>query len=975
MPINNNQAVMDCVVEQIKELQTPIFKETGINAVLTELKDLKSFLNSPADSTALPILVAIIDQFTEVNKGTIKLQDAGEALGHLDTLCKLMAASATPDDPRNAILLSVSEQVMKLLPSRPDVESVLGDLQAIKNLKGGPADATSFHDFHVLQLAFENIWVHAFDASLKKQVEQLFREAVIGCHNLGIQLPGFLLNPCKSDDESEMDIDDLNEFIRDVENMITSSIPPMPHAVRLIFPDAEPYWSIMNDEQRLAIIRIAAKYYQEQHYSYTSPAADGSVGGGYTSWSAPSEVSETDKNTVANIIESAKTQGGRLQKLIREIGKSISEPYAFDVFAPGSYNFGVMLTYRQKWEPGEYQAGDLVATIPLAPGETRKYSKKVNVKTSRAVKELEKSMSSHSEQSSETSRAEADIMQKANTATNFKMTAHGSFNIGIGSMDTSSEYSLSQATESVANKKEFHEATLKAAQEYRLERSVEVDCISSTETEETTSGEISNPNNEITVTYLFYELQRRYRISESIYRAQAVILVAQDVPAPNEIDESWLIKYQWILSRVLLDDSFRPALEYLTSGMAGDEVSIEVLKAHWKNQLGLAKALESKVNAQIDMRDTLRNWLTDTTEKEDLVKAAASDIPTVAKIFSFGVAGKIEELEADKLEAYRKAIKTRLEYAEAALADAQDRLKQTTDAYEKATQKYEAALQQQYNRHVAIDQLRIHVKQNILYYMQAIWDHEPPDQRFFRLYKQEITCPGVNPELSDFSVVSGSAVAKPQHPVLAGDQKVTIPDAVKQFQKYITIQGDYKGGGVLPLPKDKVQLNEIADLDNPIGYKGNYMIFPLKKNTDLTDFMLQDFVDDYLGVRDPDQAVEFDWVKFDSRWQAASERERHNLCAELLDYLTAARRTWDDISIPVGQLFIEALPGSHPLLEDFKLLHRVEDVRKVKAEVRHAELENLRLAARLVAGELEDPEIERRILVDKGVGISIDPNQ
>ncbi|VTZ59781.1 hypothetical protein EMEDMD4_1240009 [Sinorhizobium medicae] len=29
--------------------------------------------------------------------------------------------------------------------------------------------------------------------------------------------------------------------------------------------------------------------------------------------------------------------------------------------------------------------------------------------------------------------------------------------------------------------------------------------------------------------------------------------------------------------------------------------------------------------------------------------------------------------------------------------------------------------------------LRMHVKQNILFYMQAIWNHEPPDQRFFRL--------------------------------------------------------------------------------------------------------------------------------------------------------------------------------------------------------------------------------------------------
>src|SRR5439155_22295190 len=87
-------------------------------------------------------------------------------------------------------------------------------------------------------------------------------------------------------------------------------------------------------------------------------------------------------------------QASRLVTLISEINKFLSEPYAFDVFAPNSYNFGLMITYRQKWEPGAYQAGDLVATIPLAPSETRKFSKKRVVKTTRAQKAIEKSLAS-----------------------------------------------------------------------------------------------------------------------------------------------------------------------------------------------------------------------------------------------------------------------------------------------------------------------------------------------------------------------------------------------------------------------------------------------------------------------------------------------------------------------------------------------------------------------------------------------------
>src|SRR5690606_4496638 len=84
--------------------------------------------------------------------------------------------------------------------------------------------------------------------------------------------------------------------------------------------------------------------------------------------------------------------------------------------------------------------------------------------------------------------------------------------------------------------------------------------------------------------------------------------------------------------------------------------------------------------------------------------------------------------------------------------------------------------------------------------------------------------------------------------------------------------------------------------------------------------------------------------------------------------LQAAVRPGEEIVVPSGSLFIEALPSSHPLLENFKLQHRAVDVRKAQAETRAVELENLRIAARLLAAEedrglLEDPDIERKVLV------------
>jgi hypothetical protein len=52
------------------------------------------------------------------------------------------------------------------------------------------------------------------------------------------------------------------------------------------------------------------------------------------------------------------------------------------------------------------------------------------------------------------------------------------------------------------------------------------------------------------------------------------------MPKPHEINEAWLITHDWILRRVLLDDSFAPALTYLSSQVVGDEVALAEMKTN-----------------------------------------------------------------------------------------------------------------------------------------------------------------------------------------------------------------------------------------------------------------------------------------------------------------------------------------------------------------------------------------------------------
>lgn len=936
------QSIVDGIGEQISDLGPGVQERVSLDAVVTDVMNLQTMLQAQPGAaktlvaTILTSLQAIQAGFANGTKGR---QDLGPVLGNLETLVPLL--DTTENGPAKSMVTTIVVRISNLLNYRPDVQAILGDLEAIKNLRGGPADALAFHDFHVLQLAFKSVWVHAFDEKLRSTAEQLYQEATKLYEGAGVDFP---------ETGAIDDILALKDFIGSVRGATSDIAPPIPLNVQQWFGDTiVPVWNQLSDGQR-AVATTKADFIQNLIDTRNPEILS-------------LEVQEIF-DSMAQMAKQPEGSGGKIIKLLDELSQAMSERYAFDVFAPNSHNYGLLLTYRQEWTPQEYQAGDLRATIPLAPLESRKYTKKKNIRITRSQKEIERAVASSSLQTSATQRAESSIMQKTSTATNFSMTAEGSFNVGVGDIKATTAFATNQASESVTSKRDFRETTIKAAQEYRLERSLEVDTSSSFDSEETESGEISNPNNEITVTYLFYELQRRYKINEYLYRVRPVILVAQDVPAPHEIDEAWLIEYQWILSRVLLDDSLRGALEYLATGLAGDEIALEVVRAQWENLRKVSTQLEAQLNNQISIRNFYRDQTAMLTYQENQLKAADSNVGWMGKLAE-ETFGNFSGAAADSIAAKEKYAEALLQNVNDNIADLQHKLKEATDSYQVATAKYADALQRRFSRTVAIDQLRIHVKQNIIYYMQAIWAHEPVDERFFRLHRQQVACP--SPPQDCGVQVTGARVESGRYEVRI--QMSECPPVIDQ---------------------SSTDLVDVADIDNLLGYKGNYMIFPLKQQCYLTTYMLQEFIAANYALKDPDPfAVWKAMGSVDAVAQSVGTQlakldrgsiDAQNLINLFADFVNETQGAIDEVIIPTGQLFIEALPGAHPLLEDFKLLHRAEDVRKVKAEVRYAELENLRLAARLVASQndaknpamLEDPDIEKKIVVEGNAEVSTD---
>jgi hypothetical protein len=490
---------------------------------------------------------------------------------------------------------------------------------------------------------------------------------------------------------------------------------------------------------------------------------------------------------------------------------------------------------------------------------------------------------------------------------------------------------------------------------------VEINTSEAVDTESDMSGELQNPNDEISVTYLFYELQRRFRVSEQIHRLTPVVLVAQEVPEPHEIDEDWLVAHDWILKRVCLDDSFIPALEYLSTRVIGDEVAREELRKNVAEHRRILEEIKGEVvtvSYKANQRYAALEAAIDRRAIEAGQEGGGGLLGTVSSSL-FGGGGDADEVARIREDAAKDAS----ERAARIEKEQRDRLEREVTALNAASESYTKALSEHLNRKAQIARLRLHVRQNILYYMQATWSYEPPDQRYFRLHQVPVPV---------LRTVNNMYWVKPALSVVtARPGTLTAANAVAVL-----------AGKTLEIDPNTVPLRQVADLNSPLGFKGNYIMFPLLENNALTDFMKTPYADNVTELQDPDPSGNWTLAAFAHYLCCLKERAtpaefdglRDTLQGDYDRLLQSQRKDSEEILVPTGSLFIETLPGTQPILENFKLMHRAVDVKKVQAEVRKAELENLRYASRIAQREYGDPEVEKVVVVEgQGSGLVVTP--
>jgi hypothetical protein len=295
------------------------------------------------------------------------------------------------------------------------------------------------------------------------------------------------------------------------------------------------------------------------------------------------------------------------------------------------------------------------------------------------------------------------------------------------------------------------------------------------------------------------------------------------------------------------------------------------------------------------------------------------------------------------------------------------------------------------------ERLAEHIRQNLLYYFQAIWAHEPPDQRFLR-YKKD-------------------------------GRRVPVEWRAPLFDSQLLYESPTPGGVQLDVTPTGLQAEvwEIIDPTGPLGYIGNYAVYalqPLAEHRQLAHGpvddepggalparreillgireVLGDLAKEYITptgtLRDPARElfrreaekvdpVELRRLSDDEVFDLVSYLPR--LGSVLLDD-GVVRRSEDGLEYPISHddwaeylykknstrrflvdtnnLYLNIFTSSGAALEPFKRAHRYLDVLRAAEQLQGDRLKNLRRVTLVGSQGAFDPDIDKVVVVADHTG-------
>jgi hypothetical protein len=244
--------------------------------------------------------------------------------------------------------------------------------------------------------------------------------------------------------------------------------------------------------------------------------------------------------------------------------------YPFELFPTDEVLFGLRVVHRQTWRQLGYARGDLQKTIPLGPRETKKVSVKVVRRRKETMTSERTSSFETSSEAATTTKDSSEVVDEATRKFNWQLNAEvkGSYGAPVGArVEASISGGMSEDTSSASKQANtrLNEMMEKTASRMKRDTKIVVSGEGEDTFEETAASELTNPNDEVGVTYLYRRLQLRYWVSTAIGEVDSVVFIPEAVPAWGEINDDWIRAHGEALASALLDPSFAPVLGAIRS--------------------------------------------------------------------------------------------------------------------------------------------------------------------------------------------------------------------------------------------------------------------------------------------------------------------------------------------------------------------------------------------------------------------------
>lgn len=238
------------------------------------------------------------------------------------------------------------------------------------------------------------------------------------------------------------------------------------------------------------------------------------------------------------------------QDVYRSRASAAAWPFAS--YPAGEVNVGLRLVYRQEWRYVGAQRGEVIRTA-AAPSDLTSI---VIARDGDPARGAESNLTVLGNTTRNLDSVVNEVVKATAESMKWPLDFEGSINIGLRGLAATTDMGLDEdcresSRETSARLSDIVHKLARKIRDETPEKSIP----------ESPSGDGETVTDQSPVTCVYSRLQHCYEILTRAAEIQNVVLVAEKLPAPAEIDLSWVRRHDWILATVLLDETFRDALE------------------------------------------------------------------------------------------------------------------------------------------------------------------------------------------------------------------------------------------------------------------------------------------------------------------------------------------------------------------------------------------------------------------------------